>query len=92
LLLGLLLTDLGPTDEAVFFSGILTLLLAYVFALIRDLDDPFRYAGGRQGAADVSLQPLEDTERRLLDELAAYEIDGRITAVPVAPDGARGLL
>lgn len=92
LILGLLLTDLGPLDEAVFFSSILTLLLAYLFALIRDLDDPFRYAAGRRGAADVSLQPLEETEQRLLEELAAYDAGARPAAVPDAREPASTLL
>lgn len=92
LILGVMLTDLGPLDEAVFFSSILTLLLAYLFALIRDLDDPFRYAAGREGAADVSLLPLEETERRLLDELAAYESDALPTAVPGASEAVPTLL
>ena len=92
LVLGVMLTDLGPLDEAVFFSSILTLLLAYLFALIRDLDDPFRYAAGREGAADVSLQPLEETERRLLEELAAYDAGAGSTAVPGAPEAASTLL
>lgn len=92
LVVGLLLTDLGPLDEAVFFSGVLTLLLTYLFALIRDLDDPFRYAAGREGAADVSLQPLEETERRLLDELSGFRTEGRFTAVPVASEATPTLL
>ena len=94
--LGVLLTDLGPLDDALFFSGVLTLLLSYVFALIRDLDDPFRFAGGVEGAADVSLITLEETERRLREELSDLSgrapIDGRIAAVPAAPNGVRGLL
>ena len=92
LVLGLMLTDLGPLDEAAFFSGILTLLLAYLFALIRDLDDPFRYAAGREGAADVSLEPLEETERRLLEELAAFGVEARSAAPRVGPEAANTLL
>ena len=88
LVLGLLLTDLGPLDEAIFFSGVLTLLLAYLFGLIRDLDDPFRYATGREGAADVSLLALEETESRLLEELAAFDAE----AVPGTPEAASTLL
>ena len=53
----------------------------------RDLDDPFRYAGGAagDGAAGVSRLRLEETERRLPDELAAFATEGRIAGVPARP-------
>ena len=72
LVLGLLLTDLADsTGESLFFVGVITLLLTYMFLLIRDLDDPFKYAGGAQGAADVSLAPIDKVEARLRDARAA---------------------
>jgi hypothetical protein len=66
--LALLLTDVQPMGEALFFVCTITFLLAYVIALIRDLDNPFEYPGGHQGAADVSLDALEQFERRLEQE------------------------
>ena len=48
-----------------------TFLLGYMLILIRDLDNPFEYDGGKQaGAAEVSLAPLEHVRRRLEPEVA----------------------
>lgn len=79
LILGLLLTDVGGLAESLFFVGVITLLLTYVFLLIRDLDDPFKYADGVEGAADVSLAPIEQVRLRLRDERAAL-----VAPAPVA--------
>ena len=66
LIAGLLLTKVADkTIESLFFVGVITLLLTYVFHLIRDLDNPFAYPNGREGAADVSLTPLMAAEQRL---------------------------
>ena len=40
-------------------------LLVYVLALIRDLDNPFEYHDGKPGAADVNLEVLDDSVDRL---------------------------
>ena len=40
-------------------------LLFYVLALIRDLDNPFEYHGHKPGAADVNLEVLVHSEDRL---------------------------
>jgi hypothetical protein len=72
LIVGLELTRLADSMiESLFFAGVITLLLSYVFMLIRDLDNPFNYARGEEGAADVSLAPLVQVEARLRAELAA---------------------
>lgn len=65
LLLGLLLSDIGPAAESLFFCGVISLLMTYLFLLVRDLDNPFGYARGQEGVADVSLKPLEDVAERL---------------------------
>lgn len=70
LMLGLLLSRIGATPEALFFTGVITLLLTYLFLLVRDLDNPFDYEGGEADAADVSLQPLLDVAHRLSEEHA----------------------
>jgi hypothetical protein len=44
---------------------VLSYLLFYVLALIRDLDNPFEYHDGKPGAADVNLDVLEHSEERL---------------------------
>jgi hypothetical protein len=65
LVVGLVVSDLGRLPESLFFTGMITLLLTYMFLLIRDLDDPFRYDKGVEGAADVSLAPLAAVAERL---------------------------
>src|SRR4051794_3369659 len=66
LILGLLLTKVADsTVESLFFVGVITLLLTYVFHLIRDLDTPSASPTGREGAADVSPPPLLAAEQRL---------------------------
>lgn len=72
LILGLELTRVADkTVESLFFVGVITLLLTYVFLLIRDLDNPFAYPNGVEGAADVSLGPLAAAEARLRAEYDA---------------------
>jgi hypothetical protein len=65
LIVGLLLVDIGSFFDAMFLLCIITFLLVYMIFLIRDLDNPFDYEGGRKGAAEVSIRPIEEVERRL---------------------------
>jgi hypothetical protein len=89
LILGLVLSDLGRRPEALFFTGMITLLLTYMFLLVRDLDDPFRYAKGTEAAADVSLAPLVAVAARLAEEHARMATGLRVsrTGVGRAQDG-----
>lgn len=83
LMLGLVLSDLGGLAESLFFTGMIALLLTYMVLLVRDLDDPFRYDQGTEGAADVSLAPLRAVAARLDAELA--RISGTAAAAPTSP-------
>lgn len=65
---GLLLSDLGRLGEAVFLVGVITFVLRFMAALVRDLDNPFEYRQGEEGAADVSLAPLDALAARLAPE------------------------
>jgi hypothetical protein len=65
LIAGLLITNIGSIGESLFFVAFISFLLSYVLALIRDLDDPFEFENGRAGAAEVSLAPLHQLERRI---------------------------
>ncbi|HVE69185.1 MAG TPA: hypothetical protein VNB64_11440 [Solirubrobacteraceae bacterium] len=65
LLVALLLTEIGTLGEGMFFIGVIAFLLLYMNRLIRDLDNPFEYRDGSQGAADVSLAALERVQHRL---------------------------
>ena len=61
----LLITEVGQLAPTVLVVGVMSFLLVYVLALIRDLDNPFEYPGGKPGAADVNLDVLEHSEDRL---------------------------
>ena len=61
----LLITDIGELTPTVLVVGVISYLLFYVLALIRDLDNPFEYYGDKPGAADVNLEVLEHSEDRL---------------------------
>jgi hypothetical protein len=76
----LILTDVEPIGEAVFFTCVLAFLFAYLNRLIVDLDNPFEYAQGAQGTADVSLAPLDAAAERLDTVLRTM---GRGAAAPV---------
>ncbi len=61
----LLITEVGQLAPTVLVVGVISYLLFYALALIRDLDDPFEYRDGKPGAADVNLDVLEHSEDRL---------------------------
>jgi hypothetical protein len=65
LIAGLIVTNIGGLGESLFFVAFITFLLAYMLALIRDLDDPFEFEDGDTGAAEVSLAALHQLERRI---------------------------
>jgi len=48
----LLITEIGEVTPTVLVVGVISYLLFYVLALIRDLDNPFEYHGHKPGAAD----------------------------------------
>jgi hypothetical protein len=61
----LIITEIGPLAPTILVVGVITGLMIYMLALIRDIDNPFEYRGGRPGAADVDLSVLEHSETRL---------------------------
>ena len=73
ILLLLLVTDIGEITPTVLVVGVISYLLFYALALIRDLDNPFEYRNGKPGAADVSLEVLESSEERLRGLLATMD-------------------
>jgi len=66
----LLITKIGEITPTVLVVGVISFLLIYALALIRDLDNPFEYRDGKPGAADVDLEVLERSEDRLRGLLA----------------------
>ena len=61
----LLITAIGELAPTVMVVGVISYLLFYALALIRDLDNPFEYPNGKPGAADVNLEVLQHSEDRL---------------------------
>jgi hypothetical protein len=61
----LMITEIGPLAPTILVVGVITCLMVYMLALIRDIDNPFEYRGGRPGPADVDLGVLERSDARL---------------------------
>ena len=82
LMIVLVITNLGAAAPSLVLVGLISYLLVYLVSLIRDLDNPFEYANGAPGAADVSLDVLERNEDRLRALLGALD------PAPAAPSAA----
>lgn len=67
----LVVTQIGQLAPTLLVVGVITYLLVYAVAMIRDIDNPFEYHDGRPGAADVDLGVLERCEERLRGLAAA---------------------
>lgn len=84
----LLITDVGQLAPTLLVVGVITYLLVYAIAMIRDIDNPFEYHNGKPGAADVDLGVLESCERRLRGLAAAMGSDrgvGERSAATLTP-------
>ena len=65
LTVGLVLTDIEPFRESMFFIGVICFLLIKLLYLITDLDNPFA-VGDEMSVENVSLMPLALAMQRLL--------------------------
>lgn len=74
LIVGLLLTDVGPMANALFFTLVITFLFVYMIALIKDLDNPFGFYENTT-FENVSIEPIGAVAERLR---LASGIDGRV--------------
>ena len=61
----LMITDIGPLAPTILVVGVITCLMVYLLALIRDINNPFEYRNGIPGPADVDLRVLEQCQARL---------------------------
>lgn len=88
IVIGLLFVDINPASDALFILCIITFLLVYIIALIKDLDDPYEYNadGSEAGAAEVSLKPIERLEERLSKRIAALESEHSVQSEQAADD------
>ncbi len=68
LVIGLLVAESTPLAADCFLIGSITFLLSYMIGLIKDMDNPFEYAGVQHGTVEVSLAALDRLEQRILRE------------------------
>lgn len=66
---GLIIMRIEPFYASLFFTLLVTFLIAYMVFLIRDLDNPFDYAGNEESGTEISLKPLRDHESTMKDFL-----------------------
>src|SRR3989338_8659025 len=57
-----------PFYASLFFTLLVTFLVVYMLLLIKDIDDPFDYAGNCEGGTEISLKPLNDLCRSVKEE------------------------
>jgi predicted membrane chloride channel (bestrophin family) len=73
--IGLIILNLEPFYESLIFVSLVTFLVWYMIFLIRDLDDPFDYAGNGEGGTEISLAPIHDYETRLKNQVGNLKLD-----------------
>ncbi len=74
LCLGLVLSKIDPFYESLFFVSVISFLMIFMLALIKELDNPFAYY--ENDCRDlVSLQPLQDLLRRRVDPLESMGLE-----------------
>jgi hypothetical protein len=64
---GLLIMRIEPFYASLFLTLLITFLISYMFLLIKDLDNPFDYVGNGETGTEVSLKPIYDFEKIILD-------------------------
>jgi hypothetical protein len=65
---GLLVIKIEPFYASLFLTLLVTFLIFYMFLLIKDLDNPFDYAGKGERGTEISLKPLHDLETNYYPE------------------------
>ncbi len=64
---GLIIMKIEPFFVSLFFTLLVTFLIAYMVFLIKDLDNPFDYSEKGESGTEISLKPLRDHETVLHD-------------------------
>ncbi len=62
---GMIIIKIEPFYESLFFTVLVTFLIAYMIFLIKDLDNPFDYAAHGETGTEVPLKPFHDFASRL---------------------------
>ncbi len=58
--IGLIVMKIEPFYASLFFTLLVTFLIAYMVFLIKDLDNPFDYSEKGESGTEISLKPLRD--------------------------------
>ncbi len=69
LVLSLLFTRTTSSIEGVFYVGILILLILYIMALIKDMDNPFDYHPNKERADEISFIPVFELKKTIQERL-----------------------
>jgi len=76
MIVGFIFLDLNPFYESMFFVSFVSFIMVYMIFFIRELDNPFSYYEKDGLVEEVSLKPIEDSQRRMsliLNELETSE-------------------
>jgi hypothetical protein len=65
---GLIIIKMDPFYASLFCTTLVTFLVAYMFLLIHDLDNPFDYSSKGESGTEVSLKPLNDLSESIYTE------------------------
>lgn len=66
--IGLIIIKIEPFYAALFLTSLVTFLIAYMFKLIKDLDNPFDYHCNGECGTEISLKLIHDLEQ-VYDEI-----------------------
>ena len=66
---GLIVMKIEPFYASLFFTLLVTFLIAYMVFLIKDLDNPFDYSDKGESGTEISLKPLRDHEASLKNSI-----------------------
>jgi len=63
--MGLIIMKIEPFYASLFFTLLVTFLIAYMVFLIKDLDNPFDYGDKGEAGTEISLKPLRDQQESM---------------------------
>jgi hypothetical protein len=65
--IGMIIMKIEPFYASLFCTLLVTFLIAYMFFLIKDLDNPFDYKTKGETGSEIPLKPIHDLESELTD-------------------------
>jgi hypothetical protein len=69
LIAGMIVMKIDPYYESVFFVTFVSFFLIYMIVFLKDLDNPFGYYQGNSAAEEVSLKPIADGRKYLIQRI-----------------------